>query len=424
MHLAERAMAGGASSGLMQAFGNAVGSLVAAGTTQADALALSSAVNRVTTVAAGAGVRLPLAQPGDEVLVYNGGANTLIVYPPVGGSINGLSTNTGVSLPASIEARFVKQTGTTVWTMSSGAAGWELTSAESSAGITVDQIDTRYEPGNVARYGMSPSLSDNKAAFDRAVAAANYGGYELVVPPGFYYFTTRPVAIVNKCTIRAAGSKGTVIFFRNYNESTPTNGFLTIAPTAEIASFSLKNVYIYANTGTTGGAALAFWAVSATAPDYSLLDGIVVTGLSGGKWEYALYADGSARATGFRNLIINEGRFFNADTALCYLKSVINTGFTQVGFYQGSGTARNIVITGTSGVTSQNLSWEGGYLEYLDLDYCSHISISVACPTQTITNTANVNYTLLIATRNVSCQTNWDTATCYLATPAKLAVLT
>ena len=56
MHLAERAMAGGASSGQMAAFGNAVGGLVAAGTTQADALQLSSAVNRVVTVAAGAGV--------------------------------------------------------------------------------------------------------------------------------------------------------------------------------------------------------------------------------------------------------------------------------------------------------------------------------------------------------------------------------
>lgn len=36
--------------------------------------------------------------PGDSVNVYNKGANALLIYPPVGGVINGLSTNAGYSV--------------------------------------------------------------------------------------------------------------------------------------------------------------------------------------------------------------------------------------------------------------------------------------------------------------------------------------
>lgn len=115
-------MAGGASAGFMQAFGNVAGGLVAAGTTQADALGLSSAINRVSTVSSGSGVRLPVCQPGDEILVYNGGANALLVYPPVGGKINALATNAAVTVGTGTEARFVHHAGITEWSMSSGEA--------------------------------------------------------------------------------------------------------------------------------------------------------------------------------------------------------------------------------------------------------------------------------------------------------------
>ena len=72
--------------------------LTATGTTQADALALTD-VNEFTTVASGTGGLIPLGcNRGDDIFVYNIGANTLTVYPPVGESINALSANAGFSV--------------------------------------------------------------------------------------------------------------------------------------------------------------------------------------------------------------------------------------------------------------------------------------------------------------------------------------
>jgi hypothetical protein len=101
-------MAFGSHPALAQAVvGDVANTLTATGTTQANALALSCANNIVTTAAASTGVRLPTTSPGDSVLVANLGANALLVYPVVGGSIQGAAVNVGFSVPTLKSARFV-----------------------------------------------------------------------------------------------------------------------------------------------------------------------------------------------------------------------------------------------------------------------------------------------------------------------------
>jgi hypothetical protein len=105
MALARQVMGAGFSAGQALAIGGGVNATVsAAGTTITDATALGQAVNIVTTVASGAGVKLPSPAPGDEVWVYNSGANQLLVYPDVStskfndltaGASYILATNTG-----------------------------------------------------------------------------------------------------------------------------------------------------------------------------------------------------------------------------------------------------------------------------------------------------------------------------------------
>lgn len=75
-------------------------SLTATGTGQSDALQLTSAVNYVTTAASGTGVKL-YASPGagSMQVVYNGGANPLVVYPQTSGTINQLAANVGHIVP-------------------------------------------------------------------------------------------------------------------------------------------------------------------------------------------------------------------------------------------------------------------------------------------------------------------------------------
>lgn len=86
-------------SGLASFVGGYATSIAAAGSTYADATQLSAALNIVTTVAAGEGVKLPdFPGIGPIVAVRNTDADTVVVYPPTGGSINLGAANAGVNL--------------------------------------------------------------------------------------------------------------------------------------------------------------------------------------------------------------------------------------------------------------------------------------------------------------------------------------
>lgn len=78
--------------------------LTATGTTQGNAFPLPADVCKFTTVAAGTGTILPACNGGDSGTLYNGGANALLIYPPVGGKINGLGTNAGYSVATATPA--------------------------------------------------------------------------------------------------------------------------------------------------------------------------------------------------------------------------------------------------------------------------------------------------------------------------------
>lgn len=99
----------------------------AAGTTQANAYAITSDFTVFSTVASGSGARLPAAsapslaaQAGDIYVVVNGQAtNALLVYPPVGGNFSAVAVNTAVSVPAGRTADFYC-IGGNVWAASIG----------------------------------------------------------------------------------------------------------------------------------------------------------------------------------------------------------------------------------------------------------------------------------------------------------------
>ena len=80
--------------------------LVAAGSNQGNALALTASNSVIATTAASTGVILPAVQAGEEVWIYNAGANTLAVYPPVGAAINSGATNAAFTLATTVAAQF------------------------------------------------------------------------------------------------------------------------------------------------------------------------------------------------------------------------------------------------------------------------------------------------------------------------------
>ena len=99
MAIGDKILAGGLPGAAARAIvGDVVSGQTAAGSTQATAFVLGAAITAFSTAAASTGAILPPANVGDRFEVYNGGANSLTVYPPVGGTINNLSVNTGLAL--------------------------------------------------------------------------------------------------------------------------------------------------------------------------------------------------------------------------------------------------------------------------------------------------------------------------------------
>lgn len=99
MAFAKNIMQGGFSAGSADAInGQIAAALVAAGTTQGTALLVSADTNLFGTVASGAGAIVYAGQSGDSCEVYNGGANSLTIYPPVGSRFNQVAVNGGIQL--------------------------------------------------------------------------------------------------------------------------------------------------------------------------------------------------------------------------------------------------------------------------------------------------------------------------------------
>ena len=96
----------------IQIVGDTGVNLVALGSTQATALLIGNDNNWFGTVAATTGATLPAsAGPGDALFTYNGGANALTVYPPLGGTMNALAVNTGIAVTMLKSATFVCRDG-------------------------------------------------------------------------------------------------------------------------------------------------------------------------------------------------------------------------------------------------------------------------------------------------------------------------
>jgi hypothetical protein len=92
-------------------------SLLANGSTQGTATALTKEINIVSSVSSGQGVILPNGIQGLMITITNASANSLLVYPGIAGSINSLVANSAYTQPAGSTLQFVTGTGTQWYTV-------------------------------------------------------------------------------------------------------------------------------------------------------------------------------------------------------------------------------------------------------------------------------------------------------------------
>lgn len=90
-------MAGGLPQITAQTVAGEYSALAATGTTQATAASVKNTIHSLTG-AGDTGVILPLATVGDEFTLANISGNTIKVYPPVGGALNGGTANDAISV--------------------------------------------------------------------------------------------------------------------------------------------------------------------------------------------------------------------------------------------------------------------------------------------------------------------------------------
>jgi hypothetical protein len=116
---------------------SATNTISAAGATQGTATALTTDYNVVTTVAASTGVVLPTGLAGRNIIIVNRGANTLNVYPAVGGTIDSLATNSPTTLSPNQTLTIESITATQWYTVSNtGVTSGVSTFSAGTTGLT------------------------------------------------------------------------------------------------------------------------------------------------------------------------------------------------------------------------------------------------------------------------------------------------
>ena len=162
--------------------------LTATGASQSTALILTANYSEVTTTAAGTGVRLQVALSGADKTIWNRGSNTLRVYPPVGGTINGLATNAADMIPPGQTKTYTALTTTRFRTRvdKSGATG----------GVIASPFD----------YGaIGDGTTDDTAAVQAAYNAIPSTGGAVLLPSGYAFMISVTLNVKTKTATFGGG---------------------------------------------------------------------------------------------------------------------------------------------------------------------------------------------------------------------------
>lgn len=271
---------------------------------------------------------------------------------------------------------------------------------------------------NGLQYGLNNTGTvDNTATFNALIAwMETYNYYNLFLPHGNYLFNSKPNIIKFGLRIRGEGIAVTNIF-KNYNEATATNGFLTwdgSSTLAQVQGGGLQDVGLFANN-TTGGVAILLTGTSTT-QRCSRWTGRNVwsTILSAGSWVRGLVIDGSAITTagsqGIRDCSLDNVFMFGGTDGgnTVYLNNAVNLIINGGGVFSPSAGRAGINITGVNAANahSTNIALNGFEVSGpgdVNVDYADHVFGTIkADGNLTVTANAGQGYLTGVMTGTVS----------------------
>lgn len=204
--------------------------------------------------------------------------------------------------------------------------------------------------------------TDNKAAFDSCVAYCIANDLRLYIPFGRYIFSSAPADITSPITIFGDGYISTNLI-RSYTPGTATDGFLVF----DTAYWSLQHLDVSAADSTSTGYAIVSSPGAGGGASWCVLRDVRILADQGGSitgsWTRGLHFDGNANASGVRDMHCHNVNVFDCTdtTATVYLRKAIACDFVGGGVYPGTNgaTPQKVLVTGSSGNTSQRVRFEG-----------------------------------------------------------------
>jgi pectin methylesterase-like acyl-CoA thioesterase len=229
----------------------------ASGATQGTATALTTSYNIVSTTPPGTGVILPTPPAAGLIInIVNRGANTLNVYPNVGGTIDGAAVNAAVTLPSN---------GTSIYEAST-TTQWYTVSPVVTAG---SGVSVSYNPGQVVvsssgvssfsgdTTGLTPSVpTTGPVVLGGTLVAVNGGTGLSAYTIGDLLFASSSTALARLADIATgnaliSGGVGVAPLYGKIGLTTHVVGVL--APPnggTGFASYTVGDI-LYANTATS-----------------------------------------------------------------------------------------------------------------------------------------------------------------------------
>lgn len=232
--------------------------------------------------------------------------------------------------------------------------------------------------------------SQNGTAWDQAVAAAvaaitqgsTNGDFTIQWPAG-QYALAGPIFLPIGVSMEGDHQISTVLN-RNFNASVAIqiNGYAGPQSPLPSSGGALRRLALWGTAGTAPGFGVALYADPVYAPDYYVIEELLVTGpvvnaQSPMAWTTCLYMQGGPRSgpPGIRNVRISNCTFFGAQNQWWYLNGVVGLLASNCGFFVASGANITCDGSGVAGPCTNmrfsnmnglaNLSGSNGFLNFV-----------------------------------------------------------